>query len=55
MTRHYNGRTMYRPDYAYARYIAIGGEVYRNTAAEPDAPILMQIVPARLPGQQPRR
>ena len=51
MTRHYNGKTMYRPDFCHVRYIAIGGEIYRNTAADPDAPILLQIVPQLCPAQ----
>jgi hypothetical protein len=51
MTRHYNGRTIHRPDYCNARYIAIGGEVFRNTAAGVDAPILLQIVPVLCPAQ----
>lgn len=55
MRKHYNGRTMHRPDYSYTRYLAVGGEIYRNTAAEPDAPILCQIVPVAFPAQQPRR
>lgn len=51
MTRHYNGKTMHRPDYSNVRYIAIGGEIYRNTAADLDAPILLQIVPQLCPAQ----
>ena len=52
--KHYNGRTMHRPDYSYTRYIAVGGEIFRNTAAAPDAPILLQIVPVVLPAQRDR-
>lgn len=42
-TRNYVAR--YLPDYAGYKLIANGGTIYRNTAARPDA-LLMMIIPA---------
>lgn len=42
-----NYEVWHRPDYAEVRFLSVGRKIYRNTAARPDAPILMKIIPAR--------
>lgn len=40
-----NRPTFYMQDAAQFKYLAINGQIYRNTAAPHDAPMLMKIYP----------